>query len=121
MGYAQVLFNFNTPLWLYRQPIDFRKQIDGLVLIVADSLKQDPTSGQLFLFRNRNADKIKMLWWDKNGFWLLYKRLERGQFKFPAVQEASMEIGTEQLSWLLSGLDFTQLKALPRVEAKHFY
>jgi len=116
-----MLFNFSTPIWLYPQPIDFRKQIDGLVLLVADQLNCDPTSGQLFLFRNRGANKIKMLWWDKNGFWLLYKRLEKGGFKFPGVGEKAMEIETEQLSWLLSGLDFTRFKPMPRVQAKHFY
>jgi transposase len=116
-----MLFNFSTPLWLYPKPADFRKQIDGLVLLVADHLALDPTSGQLFIFRNRTANKIKMLWWDKNGFWLLYKRLEKGGFKFPGIQDAVMEIETEQLSWLLSGLDFTLFKPLPTVEAKHFY
>ena len=116
-----MLFNFNTPLWLYPKPADFRKQIDGLVLLVADHLHLDPTSGQLFIFRNRTANKIKMLWWDKNGFWLLYKRLEKGRFKFPGIQDAAMEIETEQLSWLLSGLDFSRFKPLPAVQAKHFY
>ena len=116
-----MLFNFNTPVWLYPQPIDFRKQIDGLVLLVADTLNLTPTSGQLFLFRNRTANKIKMLWWDKNGFWLLYKRLEKGRLKFPAINNDAIEMEIEQLTWLLSGLDFTKFTPLAAVEAKHFF
>ncbi len=116
-----MLFNFKTPLWLYPQPVDFRRQIDGLVVLVADHLNLNPTSGQLFIFRNRTANKIKMLWWDKNGFWLLYKRLEKGRLKFPPIQDKAMEIETEQFSWLLSGLDFSRFKPLPAVQATHFY
>jgi IS66 Orf2 like protein len=62
------MLTFNSTIWLYPQPIDFRKQIDGLVLLVADHLHLNPTSGQMFLFRNQSASKIKILWWDKNGF-----------------------------------------------------
>ena len=57
--------------------------MDGLIMLVADHLKLNPTSGQLFLFRNRHANKIKVLWWERNGFWLCYKRLEQGRLKFP--------------------------------------
>jgi transposase len=116
-----MLFNFNTPVWLYPQPIDFRKQIDGLVLLVADTLNLTPTSGQLFLFRNRTANKIKMLWWDRNGFWLLYKRLEKGRLKFPPIKNDAIEMGVEQLTWLLSGLDFTKFTPLAEVHATHFF
>jgi transposase len=69
-----MLLPFNTTIWFYRQPIDFRKQIDGIVILVADTLQKDPVSGQLFVFRNRKADKLKMLYWESGGFWLLYKR-----------------------------------------------
>ena len=115
------LTTFKTPIWLYPKPIDFRKQIDGLVLLVADQLHLAPTSGQLFLFRNRTANKIKMLWWDRNGFWLLYKRLEKGRLKFPVAHAEVMELSMDQMGWLLSGLDYTQQRQLPQVEATHFY
>ncbi len=82
-----MLLTFNTAIWLYPQPIDFRKQIDGLVILVADHLNLNPISGQLFLFRNRTAKKLKILWWDRNGFWLFYKRLEKGKLIFPSVKE----------------------------------
>lgn len=112
---------FKTNIWFYQNPIDFRKQIDGLVLLVSGHLKHDPTSGQLFIFRNRGADKLKVLYWDDNGFWLLYKRLEKGRFKLPQPFDRALKITREQLSWLLSGLDFTKQKPLPKTKAKHFY
>jgi transposase len=64
-------------------PIDMRKSIDGLMAIVQEDLAQDAYSGHLFVFVSRRADRVKILTWDKGGFVLLYKRLERGQFKLP--------------------------------------
>ena len=116
-----MLFGFNQKIWFYQSPIDFRKQIDGLVLRVADLIKQDPTSGQLFMFRNRQANKLKLLFWDQNGFWLLYKRLEKGRFKLPSRSDNTLEISRDELGALLSGLDFTKQKFLPEVTVKKFY
>jgi len=116
-----MLASFTTPIWLYPEAIDFRKQIDGLVLLVADELELNPTSGQLFLFRNRSANKIKILWWERNGFWLCYKRLEKGKFIFPRPNESILELTRDQLSWLLSGLDCLKQQHLPLVTATHFY
>lgn len=118
-----MLLGFNGDIWLYPQPIDFRKQIDGLLLLIADHLELNPSSGQLFLFRNRVANKIKLLWWDKNGFWLCYKRLEQGKLQFPAVGNNDMAVvlTSEQLSWLLSGLDYSKQISLPEVKASNFY
>lgn len=116
-----MLFPMSGSIWLYPSLIDFRKQIDGLVILVADQLQLNPTSGQLFLFRDRSASKIKMLWWDRNGFWLLYKRLEKGRLKFPSSKEAVMELTRDQLGWLLTGLDCLSHTSLPVVNATHFY
>jgi transposase len=116
-----MLFPMNGSIWLHPEPIDFRKQIDGLVLLVADHLQLNPTSGQLFLFRDRSAKKIKILWWDRNGFWLLYKRLEKGKLKFPSHKAPTMELTSDQLGWLLSGLDCTTHRLLPEVTATNFY
>ena len=112
---------FNTQIWFYPTPIDFRKQIDSLVVLVADTLQKDPTSGQLFVFRNKQADKLKMIYWQDNGFWLLYKRFEKARFKFPGIHETAMELSMEQLQWLLSGLDITRQKPLEKLSYKHFY
>jgi len=116
-----MLWPFNGEIWFYPQPIDFRKQLDGLVMLVADHLKLNPTSGQLFLFRNRQANKIKLLWWDKNGFWLCYKRLEQGKLIFPAPNDSAMRLTADQFSWLLSGLDISKQTHLPAVAATNFY
>lgn len=116
-----MLLPFNTDIWLYPNPVDFRKQMDGLIMLVADHLKLNPTSGQIFLFRNRHANKIKLLWWERNGFWLCYKRLEQGRLKFPAITDKAMQLTSEQFSWLLSGLDFIKHELLPEVKATNFY
>jgi transposase len=116
-----MFFSFNTSIWLYPDIVDFRKQIDGLVLLVADHMQKNPTSGQLFLFRNRSSNKIKILWWDRNGFWLFYKRLERGRFKFPMLHAVTMELTRDQLAWLLSGLNCLSHPLLSEVKASNFY
>jgi transposase len=116
-----MLLSFNLPIWLYPQPIDFRQQIDGLIILVADHLQMNPASGQLFLFRNRTANKIKLLWWDRNGFWLFYKRLEKGRFQFPSLGEQAIELTRDQLGWLLSGLDCMRHALLPEVRATNFF
>jgi transposase len=116
-----MLLTFNAPIWLYSQPIDFRKQIDGLVVLVADHLQLNPTSGQLFLFRDGTGKKIKMLWWERNGFWLFYKRIEKGRLQYPAKIDRAIELSRDQLSWLLSGLDFTKYSVLPEVKATNFF
>lgn len=116
-----MFLSLNTSIWFYPEVVDFRKQIDGLVLLVSDQMRINPVSGQLFLFRNRSANKLKMLWWDRNGFWLFYKRLERGRFQFPVLGSEAMELSRDQLSWLLSGLDCLKYPQLPEVKASNFY
>jgi transposase len=116
-----MLWTFQQKIWLYRHPIDFRRQIDGLVMFISAELKSDPTSGELFIFRNRQANKIKLLWWDETGFWLMYKRLEKNRFIFPAIDDESLEMTREQLQLLLSGIDFSKQKLFQKVTAKKFY
>ena len=99
-----MLLPFNAEIFLYPKPIDFRKQIDGIVEIVADTLDMNPTSGQIFIFRNKLADKLKILYWDRNGFWLLYRRLEQGKFIIPQ-DGVAMSLTLDQFNWLLTGLN----------------
>jgi transposase len=120
-GDEVMLSTFQAPIWLYANPVDFRKQIDGLVILIADHLKLNPASGQLFLFRNRSARKIKLLWWDRNGFWLCYKRLEEGQLIFPPLMDQAIELTRDQLSWLLSGLDYLKQRLLPESKPLNFF
>lgn len=116
-----MLFSFNTPLWFYPKPLDFRKQIDGIVIIISDQLKLNPTSGQLFIFRNRSKNKLKLLWWHRNAFWLCYVRMETGQFTFPKIGDKVFELSREQLSWLLSGLNYLEHKHFDEIKAINFY
>jgi len=83
---------------------DLRKQINGLAAVVEVSFGQDPFDGALFVFCNRSRDRIKILEWDIDGFWLHIKRLERGRFKWPTLEnEATMSLTGEELTYLLSG------------------
>ena len=93
-------------------PIDMRKSIDGLMAIVQEELEQDAYSGHLFVFVSRRCDRVKILTWDKGGFVLVYKRLERGQFKLPHMDLSSMavEIDATQLAMLLDGIDFGRVR-----------
>jgi len=113
--------SYRTPLWFYPEPVDFRRQIDGLVLLVSDELKLNPTSGELFFFRNRRCDKVKLLWYEYNGFWLCYKRLEKGKLVFPSRGSVVMELTRDQLSWLLSGLNLERQVHLPACESTQFF
>ena len=91
---------------------DLRKSIDGLSIIVLQSFKLDPFSKNLFVFCNRKKDKIKILEWDHNGFWLHYKRLEKDKFKWPDnYTSKSMEVDERQFRWLLDGLSIHQNSA----------
>ena len=116
-----MFFTFSESIWLYPMPIDFRKQIDGIVILVANHLNLNPASGQLFLFRNRTQDKLKILWWDRNGFWLFYKRLEQGRLIFPKIENEAIELTRDQMNWLLSGLDYSKQSILPKVNPTNFY
>jgi transposase len=85
---------------------DLRRSIDGLSTVVRDQLQLDPLSGHLFLFRNRRGDRLKILLWDQSGFWVLYKRLERGTFAWPRDEtDARVEMRHRDLLLLLSGVD----------------
>jgi transposase len=95
---------------------DMRRSIDGLSLLVQEVLKKDPFSGHLFVFCNKRGDKIKILYWDRNGFCLWFKRLERGVFRLPKVQTKVFMIMPNELSLLLEGIDLTDKNRLSAVE-----
>ena len=107
-------------IYLARTPVDLRKSIDGLSLLVSHGLGQDPFSAQLFVFTNRRRDKLKALHYDVNGFVLYYKRLERGRFRWPVIPADRTALVTDyrQFQWLLSGLSIEQRLALPPVSAR---
>lgn len=101
----------SSNVWIAPGATDMRKSIDGLAAVAQHVIGQDPTSQQLFVFCSRNRNKIKILYWGGNGFWLLYKRLERGSFKWPVDQLAPVCISRRQLTWLLEGLSIDQRQA----------
>lgn len=106
-------------VYLARGNTDLRKSIDGLAVIVKECFDLDPFSPCLFVFCNRKRDKLKILQWEHNGFWLHYRRLERGTFHWPSEKaSASMDITPRQLRWLLDGLSLDQKKAHREVKAR---
>lgn len=98
---------------------DLRKSIDGLAALVSQTFRLDPFAPALFVFCNRKRDKLKILHWDHNGFWLYYRRLERGRFQWPPVTDRqTLTVTRRQLQWLLDGLAIEQHQAHPRVVAR---
>jgi transposase len=85
---------------------DMRKAINGLSIIASEHMELDPLSGGLFLFCNRFRRNLKALLWDRNGFWLVQKKLERDRFPWPQTEEAAREITPDELRMLLDGIDF---------------
>ena len=103
-------------------PVDMRKSIDGLSGLVMDLLEQSPQSGHLFVFHNRARDKIKIIYWDKNGFALHYKRFEKGRFKIRGLEkDGSIGLTENQLQSLLAGLDFRAMETFSHVNYENYY
>lgn len=98
-------------VYLCVAPVDFRKAIQGLSLLVEQELSLNPFDPTLFAFINRSRDKIKILYWEKNGFCLWYKRLEKQRFKWPIGHtDDTITLNGEQLNWLLDGFDLWRNK-----------
>ena len=94
---------------VYSKPVDFRKAVDGLSVIVEQTLDENPFSGTLFVFTNRQRDKVKILCWERNGFVMWYKRLEKERFLWPDKQGDTVTLNGQQLNWLLDGYDIRRL------------
>lgn len=106
-----------SAVYLHRDPVDFRKQIDGLAAIVELTMKESLNSGALFVFCSKQRNKLKLLYWDKTGFCLWYKRLEKDKFKWPKKHDlATINIDEEQLHWLLRGVDISAIKPHKNIE-----
>jgi len=96
-------------------PTDMRKSINGLSILVEDNMDLDPFCGHLFGFCNRKRDMIKVLYWDRNGFCLWHKRLEKDRFRWPESAEDVLDIGIRELNWLIDGLSIEQHHAHQRL------
>jgi len=95
-----------TRIWIAAGITDMRRGFDGLAALVQTQLQADPFSGQVFVFRGRRGDRIKVLWWDGDGLCLFAKRLEHGKFVWPQVTHGSVALTPAQLSMLLEGIDW---------------
>ena len=110
----------NTRISLCTSPIDMRKSFNGLIGIVRNELGDDPLTGHLFVFLNRNRTLLKILYWDGDGFAIWFRRLESGTFRFPVQQAGvpSIEITRSGLSMILEGVDLSQLPHRKRFSQK---
>lgn len=105
-------------VFLHTPPTDLRKGFDALSGLVTTAFSQDPTSGHLFLFVNRRRDRLKILYWDRDGLAIWYKRLENGSFQLPLINRnaASIEMSSTQLTLILSGIDLRSARQRKRYQ-----
>ena len=100
-------------VYLHREPIDFRAGINSLAIVVEQSMGLNPFERAVFAFCNRRRDRIKLLFYDRSGFLMVLKRLEEDKFHWPRRQEAVLTLTTEQLHWLLDGIDIEAVRRHP--------
>jgi len=100
-------------IFVCTEPVDMRRGFDGLALIARDRLQQDPRSGALLIFTNKRRDRMKALWWDRNGYCVLYKRFHQAVFELPVVDDGrvSVRIDGKELAKLLGGKEKTRKRA----------
>ena len=103
----------SVKIFVAAQPVDARKSFDGLAALVESEFGLEPLSGHLFLFLNRRGHVAQILFWDRNGFWLLLKRLEQDRFTWPS-EETVPTLTIEQLHWLLEGIDIAVVQRHPQ-------
>lgn len=108
----------STSFYLACGPTDLRNSIDRLAVLVKEVFQLDPFSPCLFVFCKRKRDKLKIHQWDHNGFWLPYRRLEKGRFKWPMDKTRTIKLSRRELHWLLDGLSLEQKQAHPEVTAR---
>ena len=115
---AQLDHQAATRIWLAAAPADMRCGFDRLAELARSVTNQNPLSGHLFLFRSRGGDRLKLLYWDRDGYVLWYKRLEEGTFKLPRIEPgaASVELRASELAMLLDGIDLKSIKRVRRYQ-----
>jgi transposase len=101
-------------IFVASRPVDLRRSFDGLAALTEEQLEQDPRSGHLFVFRNRQGDRVKILYWDRSGYCLWYKRLEKGCFRLPQGSAGKVELEASELALLLEGIDLAGARRRPR-------
>jgi transposase len=120
-SYRMLKFDDTLTVYLSLEFVDMRKSINGLSLCIAEDLACNPQDRALYIFYNRSRNKVKCLYWDKNGFVLIYKRLEKGRFQFSKSLSGDVyELTHQQLSWLLAGFDFVQMSDYPELKFESY-
>lgn len=116
------MLNFSpSKIYISSANIDMRKQIDGLASIVEQQFKLDAMTNMMFVFHNRHCDKVKILYWDNDGFCLLYKRIEKGKFHFPKRLDSDKYTVTEkELTWLMHGLHIEEIRHYESLKSQKF-
>ena len=117
-----MLSGFPRPIYVATTPVDMRKSFDGLAAIVKNGFKKNPLDGTFFVFINRSADRLKILYWDRDGYALWYKRLEAGRFRLPVALtpggEAVVLVSAAQLAMILEGIEALAIKRQKRFSLK---
>jgi transposase len=93
------------------KPVDFRKGADGLVALVRETLREDPFSGVVVIFRSKRADRLKIVTWDGSGLVLVWRRLEQSAFRWPPICDGVMRLSPSQMAALFDGMDWSRLQA----------
>ena len=106
-------------IWVYSQTIDFRKQLNGLIHVVLDEMEKSPDDGSIYIFQNRQQNTLKMLLWDRNGYFMGYKRLEKGKFYFPKNKDGTISVTSKELYELVSGMPIIRFSALNQALYHH--
>ncbi len=114
-----MLINRPSKIFISPSNVDMRKSIDGLAYIVEQKFKLPAQSDMMFVFHNRHCNKVKILYWDGDGFCLLYKRLEKGKFRFPKhIKDNKYTVTENELDWLLHGLRIEEMRRYASVKNK---
>jgi transposase len=110
------MLSFPSTVQIYwcKQPVDMRRSFDGLAMMVQCIIKQDPLSGHVFVFRNKRGNCLKLLYWDRDGYAIWYKRLEKGMFPIPVNRTEDSRLAHYQLAMLLEGMECTRMKRKKR-------
>lgn len=116
-----IRLNSEVRVYLATTPVDGRKAINGLSAFILEEFEATLMDGSVFVFYNRARDRVKCLFWEKNGFVLYQKRLERGKFKIKRTEDELFVITQQQLDWLLAGLDFSLMSDFPELNFEHIF
>lgn len=108
-------------IYVADKAVDFRKAINGLAALVVEQYTTPVNDGSVYVFYNHDCTRVKCLFWDKNGFVLYHKRLERGRFKLGKSTDGSYTITHQQLDWLFAGLDFRLMAEFPMLDFTHYF